>query len=553
MSKGPRFPTMLHALQEAASRRDDAGVDLLGERRGEPSAHRSFAELYEGARRAAGALAARGVEPGENVVVILPTSFEFITTFFGLQLLGAVPVPAYPPAVTERRERAAARLGHVLASSGARTCVTDARLRPLLAPHVERALDAAELDGPPAPERDADPRAPAFIQYTSGSTRRPRGVLLSHDSVVANADAIGLAIGASDVDRVVSWLPLYHDMGLIGGLLTSVYWRMQLALMSPLAFMVDPLRWLETLDAHRGTVSPAPNFAYALCVKRAARDPERARKIDLSTWRVALNGAEPVSRRVIEDFQATFGPCGLRASAMLPVYGLAEGCLAATFPDPGAEPEWEVVDRAQLMEGRAVPREDGPGAISVVSVGAALPGHECFVVDDDDEEVSEGRVGHVVVRGPSLMEGYFGDPEATDEVLVDGTLWTGDLGFVSRGRLFVTGRSKDLVIVRGRNYHPEDLERIAATVEGVRAGSVVAFAVEGEETERAVLLCETREEDAEVRSALARRVVEVTSEATGLGLDDVVLLAPGSLPKTSSGKLQRGRARRLYVEGALGA
>jgi len=559
----PRHPTLLHALADAARQGDDVGVTLLSDRAETPEEQRSYRALYEASRAAAVKLAEEGVGEGDRVLIVLPTSFDFITTFFAVELLGAVPVPSYPPAALERAPQAIARLRHVVASAGAKLCVTDRRLRTLLGElsrggGIERFVTAESLRGgsvDDAPPIDCAPSTPAFIQYTSGSTDHPKGVLLSHHNLVANIEAMGVAMHIDDDDRGVSWLPLYHDMGLIGGLLTSVYWHMPLALMSPLAFMADPLRWLRTIDAHRATISPAPNFAYALCASRARKFPEQLKGLDLSTWRVAHNGAEAVSRQVLLDFQTGFGPYGFRRSTMLPVYGLAEVSLAASFPDVDAEPEWEFVDRHRLADGHAVAiDEDSPDARAIVGVGVALPGHELIVVDELGEELPAREVGHIVVRGPSVMQGYYGDPELTEEVLVDGTLWTGDLGYVSEGQLFVTGRAKDLVIVRGRNYDPADLERIAAAVPGVRGGGVVAFAVQDERdaTEAAVMVCETRVVDEEERAAIVLQVSEAVAESSGVRLDEVVLAEPGTLPKTSSGKPQRSLTRDRYLNGELG-
>jgi acyl-CoA synthetase (AMP-forming)/AMP-acid ligase II len=401
-----------------------------------------------------------------------------------------------------------------------------------------------------APKPRAVGEDPAFIQYTSGSTGHPKGVLLAHENLVSNIHAIGQASRIGRKDVVVSWLPLYHDMGLIGALLFSIYWRMPLVLMPPTAFLLKPSRWLWAIHRHRGTMSPAPNFGYALCVKRVR--PQEREGLDLSCWRLAMNGAEPVNVRTVVDFQRTFAPHGFQTLAMLPVYGLAESSLAVTFPDPGEPLRFEVVDRAALAAGQAVIAR-GAGSTAIMSVGRAVPGHEVVVVDERGNPVAEREVGHIVVRGPSVMQGYFRDEAATELVMVDGWLWTGDLGYVSHGELFVTGRAKDLIIVRGKNHYAEDLEAVAERIEGVRAGGVAAFGIydEGRAQDLVVMVCESRTEKESARLALVEKIATTVQQHCGIHVDEVVLVPPGTIPKTSSGKRQRALCRELYLRNEL--
>lgn len=553
----PLVPTLLHAFAHAAKADDQTGITLLPDDEAAPVQHRSWRALYHDAMHVASGLIALGVAPGDAVLLALPTSFELVTAFFAIQMAGAVPVPAYPPAVLERAEQALERLGFIARRSGAKRCVTNRALQVLLGGlqlGAVHELVTVEALAERAPGKRPRPRLagsqPAFIQYTSGSTGAPKGVLLSHANVVANIHAIGQAIRLARRDVVLSWLPLYHDMGLIGGLLTPIYWRLPLVLMSPLAFLDRPTRWLEAITRYRATLSPAPNFAYALAARRVT-DEERGR-LDLSAWRVALNGAEPVNAQTLRDFERAFGPCGFRREAMLPVYGLAEASLAVAFPEVGTEPRSLTVERAALASGRAVPA-DGPGAMTLVAVGGAIPGHEVFVVDAEGAPVAEREVGHIVVRGPSVMQGYFRAPDATAKVLKDGALWTGDLGFLDGDALFVTGRAKDLIIVRGRNYYAEDLERVATRVPGARPGGVVAFGVydEAQARDLVVIACETKLTDEAARIALVERLAASVSEHSGLPIDEVVLLRPGAIPKTSSGKPQRSLTRTRYLSGKL--
>jgi acyl-CoA synthetase (AMP-forming)/AMP-acid ligase II len=554
----PLHPTVLHALAAAAELAPSVGVTLVPERDGQPEQHRSYSALYQSAFNIALHLIELGIEKNERVLIVLPTSHEFVTTFFGIQLAGGIPAPAYPPSGL-RLETGIDRLVHIANHARARFCVTSKRVKPVLGelhlrvPSLAHLLLVEELDTPTDRNlalrvRSADP---AFIQYTSGSTGNPKAVLLSHANLVANMHAIGQALQINHTDITVSWLPMYHDMGLIGTLLFSIYWRLPLVLMSPLAFLSRPSRWLWAIHRHRGTLSPAPNFAYALCVKKVT-EKERA-GLDLSSWRIALNGAEPVNLHTIEEFEAVYGPLGFPGDAMFPVYGLAEASLAVTFPAPGQVREVERVDRARLANGYAEP-SSSESAIALVSLGRAVPGHGVSLVDDQGRPLGERQVGHIVVKGPSVMQGYFEDPELTRQVLRDGWLWTGDLGYFAGGNLYVSGRAKDLIILRGKNHYPEDVERVADQVSGVRAGNALAFGVHDEKqgTEVAVMVCETRLADKEARAELAARIMQKVAEMTDLKLEEVVLVPPGTLPKTSSGKKQRGLVRQQYLDRTLG-
>jgi acyl-CoA synthetase (AMP-forming)/AMP-acid ligase II len=557
----PLHPTLLHAFAMAAKLDAETGITLIPESETAPEEHHSYRKIYHAATRAAGALATLGVRKGDRVLIILPTSFDFVISFFAVELLGAVPVPSYPPALLERAELALDRLRHIGTHADAWYCITSHKLRPLLGElaftiknmrHLVPFEELLEGDPNRAPKARAHGADPGFIQYTSGSTGHPKGVLLAHENLVANIHAIGQACRINRDDRVVSWLPLYHDMGLIGALLFSIYWRLPLALMAPTTFLLRPSRWLTTIHKHRGTLSPAPNFAYALAVKRV-RAHERV-GLDLSSWRLALNGAEPVNLRTLVDFQRTYEPFGFKPEALLPVYGLAESCLAVTFPRPGQPLRYEVVDRSQLAAGHAV-EASGQGSTAIVSVGQAVPGHEVLVLDETGAPLGDREVGHVVVRGPSVMRGYYNDPDATSAVVRGGWLWTGDLGYFSGGQLYVTGRAKDLIILRGRNHYAEDLERVAERVDGVRAGGSAAFGVYDEDkaTDLVVVVCETKipAADEQRRTKLVEAIVERVSNDTGVHVDEVVLVPSGTIPKTSSGKRQRALCRELYLKDEL--
>ncbi|MCB9617164.1 MAG: fatty acyl-AMP ligase [Sandaracinus sp.] len=550
----PYHPTLTHAFAYLAKEGGDRGVTLLPDRAGDPVEHRTWAELVAQSRQVAARLAGEGIGRGDRVLVVLPTSWEFLVTFFALGFLRAVPVPGYPPAMLERAELALDKLRRIADHAGVKMVITTRKIRLVIGELASdsRPIVSTErlaLPGPTGPTETRFRRSEAaFVQYTSGSTGHPKGVVLSHGNLVANVHAMGQALQVNRHDVGVSWLPLFHDMGLIGVLFFCVYWRLPLVLMSPTAFLLDPRRWLQAITDYKATLSPAPNFGYSRCVKRV-RDLEG---LDLSTWRIALNGAEPVSAATLDEFVERFGAVGFRRSACLPVYGLAEASLAATFPQVGAEWVTDTVDREALAHGTAVPAV-GPGSVRLVGCGAAVPGHEVWVADAEGAPLDEREVGHIVVKGPSVMQGYLDAPEATRAILRDDVLWTGDLGYFANGQLFVAGRVKDLIIVRGRNYHAEDVEVVAEQVEGLRVGCAVAFGVYDEDAKEdlLVIVAETKEDDEEAQKRIAEAVAERVQSECGIRVDEVVLVEPGTVPKTSSGKRQRALCRDLFLQGEL--
>jgi 1-acyl-sn-glycerol-3-phosphate acyltransferase len=523
----------------------------------------TYGDLLGEAAAIAGGLREGGLHRGDTVALMLPTGREFLAAFQGILMAGGVPVPIYPPARLDRLEEYAQRQAAILASAEVRALVTVGRARGVAAvlgasvPSLRDVVTAADLAARgaswAAPEGAGGD--PAFIQYTSGSTGSPKGVLLTHDNLLANIRAIGQGLDVRPTDVGASWLPLYHDMGLIGTWLFCLHHGLPLALQSPLAFLARPERWLWSIHQKRATLSPAPNFAFELCVRKI---PDHALEgLDLSSWRVALNGAEPVSPETIDRFVARFGPYGFRREAMMPVYGLAESSVALSFPPVGRPPRVDTIARAPLERDRvAVPAaEDDAGALRFVSVGRALPEHEVRLVDDAGAEVAERTVGRLVFRGPSSTAGYYRRPEATAAVaLPGGWLDSGDLAYVAGGELFVTGRRKDLIIKAGRNLVPQEIEEIAASVPGIRRGCVVAFGVSRRElgTESLVVVAETRTLDPEKRDRLSGLVTGRIAEALGLPPDVVALVPPGAVPKTSSGKVRRAATREMYEAGALG-
>ncbi|HXE75643.1 MAG TPA: fatty acyl-AMP ligase [Candidatus Xenobia bacterium] len=523
----------------------------------------NFAELYAGASAIAQGLSARGIRRGDTVALMLPTGREFFFTFLGTLLEGAIPVPLYPPFRADRTEEYAQRQTAILRNAEARALVTFReveRLARLLKPRVSTLAVVATAEPLGAhgqrrgPSSVVQPDDVALIQYTSGSTGDPRGVVVTHRALLANLRAIGHGTQVRGDDVVVCWLPLYHDMGLIGCWLFALYYGLPMVTLSPLAFLRRPERWLWAFHRHRGTLSPAPNFAYELCVRKVS-DAAIA-GLDLSSWRVALNGAEPISPETLERFAARYAPHGFRPEAMMPVYGLAECTVALTFAPLGRAPQLDRVERDTFQKTKqAKPAAaSGAGALRFVSVGRALPGHEIRIVDDHDQPLPERLEGHVQFRGASAMQGYYRNPEATEEAkTADGWYRTGDLGYLAGGELYITGRVKDLIIKAGRNIYPQEVEELAASVEGVRRGCVAAFAVPElrSGTESLVLVAETRETDAAVQARISAEIMRRVNASARVSPDVVRLVPPQSIPKTPSGKLRRSACRELYLRDAL--
>jgi fatty-acyl-CoA synthase len=523
----------------------------------------TYGRLLDEAAAVAGGLRERGISRGDTVALLLPTGLDFLRSFLGILLARAVPVPIYPPVRLDRLQEYAARQFAILADAGVRLLVTIPRVRPvvgLLKPAVPTLADVVTADelaaaGSPVSGPEGDGADPALIQYTSGSTGQPKGVLLTHDNLLANVRAIAEGLEMRPADVGVSWLPLYHDMGLIGSWLTCLHHGLPLTLLPPTAFLARPERWLWAIHQRRATLSPAPNFAYELCVRRI---PDEALEgLDLSSWRAAFNGAEPVSPGTIARFARRFAPCGFRPEAMTPAYGLAECSVGLTVSPAGRGPRVDRVAREPFQrEGRAqaAPPADAT-ALEFVSAGRELPGHEVRIVDDAGADVAERVVGRLVFRGPSMTSGYYRQPEATAAItLPGGWLDSGDLAYRAEGEIHVCGRRKDLIIKAGRNLVPQEIEEAAAGVEGIRRGCVVAFGVESAAlgTEGLVVVAETRVTDAAERERLMGAVVERVAEAVEVPPDRVVLVPPGAVPKTSSGKVRRAAAKELHLAGTLG-
>ncbi len=577
----PAAPTRQAALAPiAAERPDDAATlvevltwhvqrhadrpHVLFQRTAGDTERMSYGELLAAAREVAVGLRAKGVRPGDFVALMLPTGLEFFHSFYGILLAGAVPVPIYPPTRPGQIEDHLRRQAGILQNCEAVALLSFDAARMVahilsgLVPSLRAVTTPEELRklGSGAPG-SADHRGSAgeiaFLQYTSGSTGSPKGVTLDHANLLANIRAWGQAVGLASSDVVVSWLPLYHDMGLIGAWLGSLYHACPLVLMSPLDFLARPERWLWAIHEHRGTVTAAPNFAFELCLRHA--DPQRLDGLDLSSWRYAANGAEPVAAETLARFAAAFRPYGFRVEALAPVYGLAECSVGLAVAPPGRGPVIDRVQREALARGEAIrAAADDDSALHLVACGIPLRGHEIRVVDAAGIELPPRHVGRVEFRGPSATRGYYRNDEATARLIRDGWLDSGDLGYLAEGDIVLTGRLKDMIIRGGRNLYPYELEDAVGSIPGIRRGCVAVFgaAAAGEGTERLVVVAESREADAERREELLQRINALAVELLGTPADDVVLAPPHAVLKTSSGKIRRAATRDAYLAGKLG-
>ncbi len=522
----------------------------------------SYRALREAARSVAAGLRQRGLGRGERVAIMLPTSRAFFEAFFGVLYAGGVPVPIYPPFRPAQLEDHLRRQAGILANAGTSLLVAPPEARGVAellraqVPSLREIESVAALAGEPGGlEAPAlEPTDTALIQYTSGSTGSPKGVVLGHDNVLANVRAIGRVMQVETSDVFVSWLPLYHDMGLIGAWLGSLYHAVPVVILSPLRFLARPESWLWAIHRHRATISAAPNFGFELCVRKV--EDSALEGLDLRAWRWAVNGSEPVSPATIRRFSERFARYGFRPGAMAPVYGLAECSVGLSFPPPGRLPMIERIERATLSrQGRAVlAASDDPAAIELVACGRPLPGHQIRIVDDTGHEVPERCEGRLQFRGPSATRGYFRNEPKTRELFDGPWLESGDLAYVAGGDVFLTGRTKDIIIRAGRNIHPHEIEEAVGDLPGVRKGCVVVFGSPDprSRTERIVVVAETREERPNARDALQRRIDEVASAILEGPPEEIVLAPPHSVLKTSSGKLRRTASRELWEQGRLG-
>ncbi|MBG0811170.1 amino acid adenylation domain-containing protein [Methylosinus sp. H3A] len=531
------------------------------------SARLSFSELDRRARSIAENLQDIGAQ-GQRALLLYPPGLDYIEAFFGCLYAGVAAVPAYPPS-----GRHLQRLQAIFADAAPAAIMTTLALHERFGAEAEEKLgagkyrwsltDRIESDGADWRPIAIDPDRVAFLQYTSGSTGDPRGVMVSHGNLLANQALIKESFRHSERSTLVGWLPLYHDMGLIGNILQPLYVGATAVLMSPMAFLEKPIRWLRSISTYRARTSGGPNFAYDLCARKITA--EEKRDLDLSCWTIAFSGAEPVRAATLDRFASAFAECGFRRDSFFPCYGLAEATLVVTAPTRRTAAALRRVDRTEL-EANRIKEATAENAVSVVGCGRVWPGHDVLIVDPHAETpCADGTVGEIWVAGPSVAQGYWNRPSATESTFraqLSGEqtrrfMRTGDLGFLDKGELFITGRLKDLIIVGGRNYYPQDFENVIDDeVEEARPGCSAAFSVTMEEQEALVVVVEPqRSQLAALREngaqPLFRKIRECLATGCDIAAAEIVLVQPGSVPKTSSGKIRRAECRRNYLDGEL--
>lgn len=550
--------TLVDALS-ALPRGNERGFRFVSVR-GEEHFH-PYEALEREARRRAAKFAALGLRKGDRVALVIADPEQFVLSFLGATVAGLVSVPIYPRVSFNFKTKKSygETISHIVRSAGARMLLTleatKSAMEEALAADsgLERIVVLEEFLRDEAPATEF-PRVGSddlcFLQFTSGSTSLPKGVMVTHGNLVANAQAFlgprGLDLRKDDL--AIGWLPLYHDMGLIGFVLGTLICDLPTVLLPTEAFVRRPGIWMEAMSKYGGTITFAPNFAYALAARRT-RDQD-LEGLDLRRLRVAGCGAEPINATVMRQFCERFAPAGFRPEALLPCYGMAEATLAITFHDHDRPIVTETVYASTLSVGKAVPAKANAAmrTVELVGCGHPFPGHELRIVDESGQPLPERCVGEITSRGPSTTRGYFGQPEATATGYRNGWLQTGDLGYIADGQLYICGRSKDLIIIRGVNYYPQDIEWAVAEVPGVQRSAAVAFSVMREGDETLIVCVEGKAPDAaEVKRAVAAKV----AESAGLKVGYVAVVQVGSLPKTSSGKVQRRKTKAQFEAGEL--
>jgi fatty-acyl-CoA synthase len=574
--KDPKYvaPTLPAAIRQLAQHTDRGFVFV---RPDGTERFCAFSELCDQAERRAASLHARGLKKGDRLAIVVPDPDEFVLSFLGAVMGGIVPVPIYPQLSFKNVESYHDTVTHIANASGAAMVLTTAATRPYVEPVLPRAsslkqiLTVDELGQEDHGKIDItiDPEDLAFLQFTSGSTSRPKGVQVTHRNLAWNSESFmihGLEKDSS-FDKGVSWLPLFHDMGLIGFVIGPLFTNIPVVFMPTASFVRNPRIWLDKIHQHRGTITYAPNFAYALVTKRVKE--KDLGDLDLSCLRRAGCGAEPIQAKTLHEFAEKLRPAKFDPRAFLPSYGMAEATLAITFVPAFSGVRSDVVDKAGLEQAEAKPvAPDGPpeGVATLVNCGHAFPEHEIAIVDEAGKRLGHRQVGQIVTRGPSVSKGYYLEPELTAESWKplaseagkdDGGgawLFTGDLGYTTvneadgKTEVFICGRLKDMIIVRGRNFYPSDLEWVVSEMPGVRRGNVVAFSAEIGGEEQLVITAEGMSTEAEaLKTAIAQRIVADFA----LTAHEVVIVPQGTLPRTSSGKPQRRKTRQMYLDGAL--
>ncbi len=549
------FDTLWEALDYAAG--GTTGLNFYTAK-GELATVLTYAELRDRARNLAQRFAGMGLERGSRVVLIADTDADFVTAFFATQYAGLLPVPVAVPTSLGGREAYISQLRQQLSGCEASLAIGPEALMGFLneaaagLPHLRMVGTLADFMALPADKAAARPFAanePSYLQFSSGSTRFPKGIEIHQRVLMANAHAIthhGLAI--MEIDRCTSWLPFYHDMGLVGFLLVPATGQVSVDYIATRDFARRPLTWLKLISENRGTLAYSPTFGYELCVKRMRSDTDFVG--DLSGWRGAGIGGDMVQDTILRRFSETFARFGFQHKAFVPSYGMAETTLAMSFAPLESEYRVDHIDRADLESQLATPAPAGKAARSLVACGPALPGHAFEIRDEAGNRLPERRIGRIFFKGPSVMTGYFRQPELTAEALSpDGWLDTGDLGYLLDGEIVITGRAKDLIIINGRNIWPQDLEWTAETLPDLRRGDAAAFSIVGDdEQEQVVVLVQCRTSDLAARTKLKQDIAGLLQRSMGVDAR-IELVPPKGLPQTSSGKLSRAKAKANFLQG----
>ena len=556
-------PTLAEAVRQLArddERRDAAGRGFVFVRPDGSERFVRWSELCERAEHRAADLHALGLRKGDRLAIVVPEPDEFVLSFLGAVMGGIVPVPIYPQLSFKNVESYHDTVTHIANASGASMILTTATTRPYLEPVLPRAaslkglVTVDELGGDHGKvDVTVDPEDLAFLQFTSGSTSRPKGVVVTHRNLAWNSESFmihGLEKDSS-FDKGVSWLPLFHDMGLIGFVIGPLFTNIPVVFMPTASFVRNPRIWLDKIHQHRGTITYAPNFAYALVSKRVKE--KDVASLDLSCLRRTGCGAEPIQAKTLREFAEKLAPARFDPRSFLPSYGMAEATLAITFVPADSGVRSDTVEKAGLEQGAARPPSGEAAAQDLVNCGHAFPGHEIAIVDEQGNRLTDRQVGQNTTRGPSVSRGYYLEPELTAESFKAGPgghtwLYTGDLGYLVAGEVFICGRLKDMIIVRGRNFYPSDLEWAVSELPGVRRGNVVAFSSDIDGDEQLIIAAEGMSAEAEaLKATIAQRIVADFA----LTPHEVLVVPQGTLPRTSSGKPQRRKTRQMYLDGTL--
>lgn len=556
-------PTLAEAIRQLAHHEDRGFVFVRAD-----GSERfcSFRELCIESEKRAGDLYAHGVKKGDRVAIVVPDPESFVLSFLGAVMGGVVPVPISPQLSFKNAETYHETVAHIVKASGASLLLTSSGTRQYVDPVLPRVdtlkgvVDVEEMGKVDHGKLDVtvDPTDLAFLQFTSGSTSRPKGVVVTHRNLAWNSQSFmieGLEKDSS-FDKGVSWLPLFHDMGLIGFVIGPLFTDIPVVFLPTASFVRNPRIWLDKIHTHRGTITYAPNFAYQLVAKRVKE--KDVGELDLSCLRRAGCGAEPIQARTLREFAEKLAPAKFDPRAFLPSYGMAEATLAITFVPTMSGVRSDVIEKAELESSKATPRADGDplaeGAQELVNCGRPFPEHAIAVVDEQGNRLADRQVGQIITSGPSVCAGYYNEPELTEAAFKkdeNGTVWlyTGDLGYLVEGEVFICGRLKDMIIVRGRNFYPNDIEWVVSELPGIRRGNVVAFGTEVNGEEQLVVAAEAFSSEAEgLRDVIAQAV----NSSFSLAAHEVVIVPQGTLPRTSSGKPQRRKTKQMYLDGTLG-